>query len=67
MKKWFWFIVISVLVLVLFLVFTNWATIWNAITAFPLDLIVAYLFGAASMFIAGIISGEKVLKNKKKN
>ena len=64
MKKLFWFFSISVLVLVASLVFTNWQTIWKTIITFPLDLIVAYLFGAACMFIAGLLSGDKVFRKK---
>ena len=66
MKKLFWFFIISVLVLVVSLVFTNWQTIWKTIINFPLDLIVAYLFGAVCMFIAGLLSGDKVFRKKQK-
>ena len=50
--SWVKFILLSVLVFIIVLAITYGSEIWNAIKAFPLDRLISYLLGAATMFLA---------------
>ena len=50
--SWVKFILLSILVFIIVLVITYGSEILDAIKAFPLDWLISYLFGAATMFLA---------------
>ena len=52
LNNWVRFIILSVLMFALVLVITYSGEIWNAILAFPLDLVVSFLLGALVMFLS---------------
>lgn len=65
MKKIFWFIGLSILLFLLFLILTNWGSIWSVLVAFPLDRIGYYLAGALTAFLSVGLSSN--FRNRKNN
>ena len=62
-KNWVKFILLSILVFATVLVITYGSQIWNAIKVFPMDRLISYILGAATMFLAGIKFREKEQKS----
>ena len=61
MKKWGKFILLTIVLIAVILVVTNFSAIYGAILRFPIDWVIAYLVGAATMYLA--FANKKSKKN----
>ena len=60
-----WFFLFTILVIIIASILGNWDAIWRAMISMPLDRVICYLGGAATMFVACSIPSKK--KNSSTN
>ena len=58
-KEILWFVLITVVCLIAVVLISNFSFIIRAISQLPIDRIIAYLFGAASMLIASRLANKR--------